>query len=96
MIDDTRSAVNGWTIEEVVRDWFERTDAHDMNGRHAARDGHMLGNSIMVRSVEVIEDCELDGYLDRTKISPFLAGLKVTRIDHDDRSKGFVGRNHKL
>lgn len=41
VMDDGRTAINGWTLEEVARDWFER---YDINSHHATRESHRLGN----------------------------------------------------
>ncbi len=40
MHDTNHTEINGWTVEEVARDWFER----DINSHHATRDSHRLGN----------------------------------------------------
>jgi hypothetical protein len=40
MIDDKRTVINGWTMEEVIDDWF-----HRVGGYHASREGHRIGNS---------------------------------------------------
>jgi len=42
MIDQTHTEINGWTVEQVVDDWFQR---HDVNRSHATRDGYLLGGS---------------------------------------------------
>jgi hypothetical protein len=45
MKDGTRTEINGWTIEEVARDWFDR---YDINSSHATRDSHRLGNGTRI------------------------------------------------
>ncbi len=42
MHDDKRSQINGWTIEEIIEDWFVRFASREY---HATRDGHRIGNS---------------------------------------------------
>lgn len=51
MLDDKRTAINGWTIEQVIEDWFKR---HSLHSRHATRDAHKIGNSEKVDDIEVI------------------------------------------
>jgi len=41
MHDDEKSMINGWTLDQVVTDWFIR---HNMS-YHATRDGHHIGGS---------------------------------------------------
>jgi len=43
MIDEERTAINGWDMDTVIEDWFIRNDA--INSSHASRDGHSIGNS---------------------------------------------------
>ena len=52
MIDDERTKINGWTIEEVIEDWFTR---HGSLSYHATRDGHRIGNSRRFVKSEVTE-----------------------------------------
>ena len=61
MIDSERTMVNGWPMETVINDWFHRKDRHDINGNHAARDGAFVGNTIKIKSIEVIDD--IDAYM---------------------------------
>lgn len=42
MIDDERTAINGWTLAEVIEDWFHKSS---LGGHHASREGHRIGNS---------------------------------------------------
>ena len=42
MFDDEISHINGWTIEEIVEDWFKKQGA---DGYHATREGSQIGNS---------------------------------------------------
>lgn len=32
--------LNGWTIDELTKDWFQR---HDINAHHASRSAYKLG-----------------------------------------------------
>lgn len=52
MIDEELTKINGWTIKEVVKDWFLHNDP---NFSHATRDGHRIGNSRKVIDVSFIE-----------------------------------------
>ena len=42
MIDEERTEINGWTIDQVKEDWFKN---YPMSSYHATRDGHRIGNS---------------------------------------------------
>jgi len=42
MLDDGRTKINGWAMQQVIKDWFED---HPIDMGHATRDGHMIGNS---------------------------------------------------
>lgn len=39
MYDDERSQINGWTMEEIIEDWFKR---FSLGHTHATRDGHLI------------------------------------------------------
>ena len=52
MIDDKRTCINGWTLDEVIQDWFEN---HSMGSYHATRDGHKIGNSREYVKTEIKE-----------------------------------------
>lgn len=41
MADEKRSEINGWTLDEIKQDWFER---FSLNEHHATRDSYRLGN----------------------------------------------------
>jgi hypothetical protein len=58
MYDDKISKINGWTIEEIIKDWFEN---HSMYSHHATRDGHIIGNSRKYIKSEII-DSEDNGF----------------------------------
>lgn len=40
--EDGRTNINGWTIEQVVDDWFSNDR---INISHATRDGRKIGNA---------------------------------------------------
>jgi hypothetical protein len=44
MINDDMTEINGWSLTEVIKDWFLNLD-HPMLSYHATRDGHHIGNS---------------------------------------------------
>ena len=50
MIDDKRTAINGWTMEEVIDDWFNRLGSY-----HASREGHRIGNSRKYIKSEIVK-----------------------------------------
>jgi hypothetical protein len=52
MSDEKRTQINGWEIEEVIRDWFIR---NPVSSSHATRDGHRIGYSEKVLDVSFIE-----------------------------------------
>jgi hypothetical protein len=57
MIDDERSKINGWTIEQIIEDWFT---IHASTTYHATRDGHRVGNSRKFIKTEVSENFNFD------------------------------------
>jgi len=42
MYDENISVVNGWTIEQIIEDWFKN---YSMASYHATREGHEIGGS---------------------------------------------------
>ena len=42
MVDDERTEINGWNIDQVINDWFYD---HPLDSYHATRDTHRIGNS---------------------------------------------------
>ncbi len=42
MHDDKITKINGWTIDEVIKDWFIQ---FPMGSYHATRDTSLIGNS---------------------------------------------------
>lgn len=58
MIDDERTIINGWTIKEVIDDWFGR---YPLSSHHATRESHTIGNSQKFIDVNVI-DGEDEGF----------------------------------
>jgi len=53
MIDNERTEINGWTMEEVIKDWFKN---YPLDRYHAARDGHRIGNGRKLIKHEVIKE----------------------------------------
>lgn len=56
MIDEKRTAINGWTPEDVVKDWFEHCPP---GSSHATRDVNRIGGAEKVLKTEVITTEEL-------------------------------------
>lgn len=56
MIDDKHTQINGWTIDEVIVDWFGK---RFMNSHHAAREGHEIGNTIKFVNAEVLDEPDI-------------------------------------
>lgn len=53
MADARHSLINGWTLEEIQQDWFQR---FDINSSHASRDAYRAGNGDKVLTTMVIDD----------------------------------------
>jgi hypothetical protein len=49
MHDNERTKINGWTIEQVIEDWFK---THPLGSHHATRDAHIIGMSQKCIKVE--------------------------------------------
>lgn len=47
--DNKHTDINGWTVEEIVEDWFKK---FPMGYYHATRDGHRIGGSERALSIE--------------------------------------------
>lgn len=48
MHDDIHTQINGWTMEEVIDDWFK---THGITSFHATRDGHhIMGGDKFIKS----------------------------------------------
>jgi hypothetical protein len=58
MVDDKRTVINGWTIQEIIDDWFGR---YPLSSYHATRDSRAIGNSQKFLGVNVI-DGEDEGF----------------------------------
>ena len=52
MIDNERTHINGWTIKEVIKDWFE---GYSMASHHASREGSLIGGSRKYIKSEIVE-----------------------------------------
>lgn len=55
MFDEKRTEINGWTMEEVIDDWFKN---HSLASYHATREGHAIGNSRKFIKSEIVEEKE--------------------------------------
>ncbi len=52
MLDEKRTKINGWTMDQVKEDWFV---THNINSPHASRNGHEIGYSGMVVAIEELD-----------------------------------------
>ena len=77
MIDEERTDINGWTLDQVKESWFED---YDMGKHHATRDGHKIGNTEMVQKVEFVDVDEFKKDMDEQ-----VAKLQAKR----DAKKGY-------
>lgn len=57
MRDEKKSLVNGWTIEEIIEDWFKK---YSLGLYHATRDGHEIQGSRKFLKSEVVNFPEKD------------------------------------
>lgn len=44
MIDEKRTDINGWTIKEIIKDWF-KNENYSLDTYHATRDGRKIGGA---------------------------------------------------
>jgi len=51
--------INGWPPEKVIEDWFEK---RHLDENHATRDGHHIGNTTIVKKVELLDREQLNEY----------------------------------
>lgn len=51
MYDDKMSKINGWTVEEIIADWF--TGRHNINAYHASRNHSEIGGSKVIKAISV-------------------------------------------
>ena len=56
MYDDETTKINGWTIEQVIEDWFK---THTLGLHHATRDAHIMETSKKFIKAEEGDTCEL-------------------------------------
>lgn len=52
MNDDKISKINGWTIDEIIEDWFKN---NNIDAYHATREAYRVGNSRKYITSEVVE-----------------------------------------
>ena len=50
MHDENISCINGWTIPEIIKNWFKN---FSLGRFHATREGHLISNSRKYISSEV-------------------------------------------
>lgn len=53
MLDEERTKINGWTMDQVKEDWFV---THSINSAHATRDAHQVGYSGTVIDMEELDE----------------------------------------
>ena len=51
MFNDKITEINGWTIEEVIEDWFKN---NSLGSYHATREGHKIGNGDKFVKSEIV------------------------------------------
>ncbi len=64
MLDDERTKINGWDIDQVIKDWFE---VHDCNASHATRDGSLIGYSTKVIDTSFLNPEDTEFYRNKKK-----------------------------
>ena len=52
--EEGRTSINGWKMEDVIKDWFENP-AFPLDRYHATREGHEIGGGRRVKGVEVVD-----------------------------------------
>lgn len=57
MYDEDITEINGWSIQQVIKDWFENCP---ITSYHASREGHTIGNAKKLVKCEVISKSEFD------------------------------------
>jgi hypothetical protein len=53
MLDEERTQINGWTMEQVKEDWFV---THDINKTHATRSAYHIGYSGKIVDIEELDE----------------------------------------
>jgi hypothetical protein len=51
MLDEKRTKINGWSMKEVIRDWFV---ARQLGASHATRDSYKIGGTERFLRAEVV------------------------------------------
>lgn len=51
MYDDKMSKINGWTVEEIIQDWF--MGRCNINAYHASRGHSEIGGSKVIKAISV-------------------------------------------
>ena len=57
MADEDRTEINGWTIAELIKNWFEKRPVNDC---HASINTHCVGNASYIKKVTVVDEISLD------------------------------------
>ena len=52
MHDEKQSCINGWTIDEIIEDWFNK---YSLGGFHVTRDHHKIMSSRKFIKSEVVD-----------------------------------------
>jgi len=52
MYDDTRSHINGWTLDEIIEDWFKK---YPIDDHHASREGSKIFGASKFISSRIID-----------------------------------------
>lgn len=55
MIDEKKSKINGWTLTELIKDWFKR---YRLDAYHATRNQYKIGGTEKVLSADVASEIE--------------------------------------
>lgn len=70
--------INGWTVEQVVQDWFKN---HSLNGYHASRDSSRVGNStLFVRAKRLTVDEFGKRVRKAQQMKPTVFGTKLNEV----------------
>ena len=52
MFNKKVTRINGWSIKDVIKDWFK---THTIDCFHATRSGSKVGNTEIVKKIEVVD-----------------------------------------
>lgn len=57
MGNEAITQINGWSIKETVKNWFEN---RPINEYHATINAHNIGHASYVKEVEIVDDISMD------------------------------------